>query len=101
MKDVRLVVFHQPGPAWNPELPFFEQDGVQAHVEHYRALLGQGKLEMGGPFLDGTSGGMMIPVQGIDEAEISAFAQSDPAVRSGLLQAVVRPWMIGMRASPV
>jgi uncharacterized protein YciI len=97
MRDMRHVVFHQPGPKWDSALPFFEQEGVQEHVGHYRALHAEGKLEMGGPFLDATSGGMMITAQGVDDAEIAAFAEADPAVRSGLLIAVVRPWMLGMR----
>jgi hypothetical protein len=43
---------------------------------------------------------MMIPTAGVDEAEVRRFAAEDPAVRSGLLQVEVRPWLIGMRAQP-
>ena len=56
-----------------------------------------GKLELGGPFMDSAAGGMMIPAAGLGEDEIRKFAQDDPAVRSGLLRAEVRPWLIGMR----
>lgn len=97
MQDIRHVVFHRPGPAWVPGKSLFEQAGVREHVEHYRQWLVTGRLAMGGPFLDGGGGGMMIPAAGTPEDEIWRFAAEDPAVRSGLLVVEVRPWMIGMR----
>jgi uncharacterized protein YciI len=96
-RDVRWVVLHLPGPAWQPGKSLFEQPGVREHVEHYRQLLAAGKLALGGPHLDARGGGMMIPAAGVAEAEIRQFAADDPAVRSGLLVAEVRPWLIGMR----
>ena len=98
MKDIRHVVLHAPGPAWEHGKSPFEQVGAREHAEHYRRLLADGKLELGGPHLDERGGGMMIPAAGVDEAEIRRFAAEDPAVRSGLLQVEVRPWLIGMRA---
>jgi uncharacterized protein YciI len=97
MRDIRYVVFHSPGPRWQPGKPLFEQDGVQDHVNHYRPWAESGKLAMGGPFLDGAAGGMMIPSEAMPQAEIEEFAQADPAVRSGLLVAQVRPWLVGMK----
>lgn len=96
-KDVRFVVLHRPGPAWQAGKRMFEQPGVRAHVEHYRQWLEQGKLQLGGPYLDATGGGMMIPVAGVSEPEARAFANADPAVKDGTLVAEVRPWLIGMR----
>jgi uncharacterized protein YciI len=84
-------------PNWQPNKSMFEQEGVAEHVAHYRQLLEAGKLEFGGPHIDQTGGGMMIPVTGIAEDEITAFANDDPAVRSGLLVATVRPWLVGMK----
>lgn len=98
MPDIRYVVIHHPGPRWQAGVPLFEQQGLQAHVEHYRQLLAQGKLALGGPFLDAAAGGMMIPTAGQDEAEIRAFAAADPAVISGLLSFELRQWMVGMQA---
>nr|WP_316641952.1 YciI family protein [uncultured Roseateles sp.] len=98
MPDIRYVVMHHPGPRWQAGVPLFEQQGLQAHVEHYRQLLAQGKLALGGPFLDAAAGGMMVPTAGLDEAEIRAFAEADPAVVSGLLTFELRQWMVGMRA---
>lgn len=95
-RDVRYVVLHSPGPAWHPGKSLFEQQGVREHVEHYRKLLAQGKLLLGGPHLDAKGGGMMIPAAGVAEAEIRHFASEDPAVKSGLLLVEVRPWLVGM-----
>jgi uncharacterized protein YciI len=97
MRDIRFVVMHTPGPHWQADLPLFEQRGIAEHIAHFRGLLESGKLEMGGPFLDAAAGGMMIPVEGLSEAEIVAFANADPAVISGLLRAEVRQWMVGMK----
>lgn len=97
VKDIRFVVLHSPGPRWQKGKGMFEQEGLQDHVAHYRQLLEAGKLELGGPHVDEASGGMMIPAAGVAEDEIRAFALADPAVKSGLLKAEVRPWLIGMR----
>lgn len=96
MKDVRFVVFHRPGPSWMPGKSMLEQPGIQEHVAHYRKWLEAGKLELGGPHLDGAGGGMMIPIAGVTEQEVRPFAMEDPAVKSGTLIAEIRPWLIGM-----
>jgi uncharacterized protein YciI len=93
MPKPRFVVFHRPGPSWKLGVPAFEQPGLQAHVEHFAELLKAGKLELGGPFLDESSGGMMIPEAGVSEAEIRSFAADDPTVKAGLLAFEVRQWM--------
>jgi uncharacterized protein YciI len=97
MRDIRYLVLHTPGPQWQPGRSLFEQEGVQEHVTHFRKLLAEGKLSLGGPFLDEFAGGMMIPTEGLSEAEITAFANADPAVASGLLRVAVRPWLVGMK----
>lgn len=96
MKDIRYVVFHRPGPAWQAGRSMFEQPGVALHVQHYRAWLQAGKLALGGPHLDAGGGGMMVPAAGVDEAEVRRFAVEDPAVRDGTLLVEIRPWLIGM-----
>ena len=98
MPDVRYVVVHTPGPRWKTGAPLSGQDGIAAHISHYRQLLDSGKLALGGPFLDERAGGMMIAAAGVTEAELAAFAAADPSVVDGLLHAHVRPWMIGMQA---
>ncbi|HEY2559999.1 MAG TPA: YciI family protein [Caldimonas sp.] len=96
MRATQFVVVHTPGPGWNPSVAAFEQDGLREHVAHYAQLLAQGKLVMGGPFLDARSGGMMVAEPGVAEEELRAFAAADPAVTSGLLAFEVRPWLVGL-----
>lgn len=98
MPDIRYVVFHAPGPRWQADVGVFEQPGLQAHIDHYRALLAAGRLALGGPHVDARAGGMMVAAAGVGEAELAAFAAADPAVIDGLLTAEVRPWLIGMAA---
>lgn len=95
--SVHQVIFHLPGPAWEPGLPLQQQVGVMAHRQHYAELLAQGKLESGGPFLDGGGGGMMIALEGVGAEELEEFARADPAVQSGLLTFEIRPWLMGMQ----
>ena len=96
MKPSQFVVVHSTGPSWKAGVPAFEQDGLQLHVAHYAELLKQGKLVMGGPFLDAKSGGIMIADPGVSEEELRRFAAADPAVKSGLLTFEVRPWLVGL-----
>jgi len=96
MQDIRYVVFHRPGPAWQPGKNMFEQAGVREHVAHYLQWLDAGKLALGGPHVDPAGGGMMVPVAGLAEDEVRRFAADDPAVKGGTLIAEVRPWLIGM-----
>lgn len=97
MRDIRYLIVHSPGPKWQAGRPIFEQAGVQEHIAHFRQLLDDGRLLMGGPFLDEHAGGMMVSVEGVGEDEVTAVAHADPAVRSGLLRVAVRPWLIGMK----
>jgi uncharacterized protein YciI len=87
---------HHPGPRWRAGVAAFEQPGIEAHVDHYRKLYEQGKLQMGGPFLDARGGGMMVATEAITEADLAHFAALDPAVQDGLLTYEVRPWLLGM-----
>lgn len=93
--EILVVIIHHPGPAWQAGVPFKEQSGLQGHIDHYREMLKNGTLQLGGPFLD-DSGGMMISIAGASLEELKTFAQGDPAVKSGLLTADVKPWLIGM-----
>ncbi len=97
MQDIRFVIVHRPGPKWVEGKPMFEQEGLGEHVAHYRGWLADGKLLAGGPFLDGFAAGMMVPEPNLPEAEIRAFAEADPAVRTGLLLAEVHAWLVGMK----
>ena len=94
--SIRYVVFHTPGPRWQPGIDFREQDGVREHVQHYSRFHEQGKLVLGGPFLLQDAGGMMVATKDVSREELESFAASDPAVQSGLLLYEVRPWLTPM-----
>jgi uncharacterized protein YciI len=95
----QFVVMHEAGRLWRPHVSAVDQPGIQEHIDHYRRLFREGKLLMGGPFLDDKGGGMMIAALGVDPVELTAFAAADPAVKSGLLTFTVRPWLVGMNAN--
>ncbi len=94
--SIRYVVFHKPGPSWQVGVDFREQDGVRDHVQHYLKFHEEGKLELGGPFLLQDAGGMMVATKEVSQEELEAFAEVDPAVRSGLLVFEIRPWLTAM-----
>ena len=93
---VRHVVIHKPGPNWQTGVDFREQPGVMEHVKHYAMLHEQGKLLMGGPFMDPNSGGMMVAIEAVTKEELVSFANQDPAIQSGLLTFEVKTWYIPM-----
>jgi len=92
-----FVLVHSPGPKWQEGLSFQEQPGVDEHVRYMGELFERGLMVMGGPFLD-NSGGMMISRTDTLEAALR-LARSDPAVRSGLLNVKVHPWLVPMRST--
>lgn len=92
------MIAHLPGAAWVPGVPFREQPGVELHLGTMRGWLDSGRLVMGGPFLDEAGGGMaIVAFASLEDAEAAAHA--DPAVRAGLLEVQVRPWLMGMSAA--
>jgi hypothetical protein len=90
-----FAVIHKPGPQWKSGVDFRDQPGVKEHITHYRKWYTEGKLSLGGPYLD-NSGGMMITVPGLKQEDVNKFAADDPSVKSGLLTFEVKPWMIAM-----
>lgn len=98
MPEIRFVVFHKPGARWEHGRAMLEQEGLQAHVDHYRSLKAAGRLSVGGPFADAASGGMMITQPGLSFDDVDGFAAADPCVKSGLLRYEIRPWIQAMQA---
>ena len=85
------VLFHSPGPGWDHAKSFEDQPGIQAHVGFLRGLFEDGKLHMGGPFLDNSGGMAVLAVSSLDEAR--RIGESDPTVKQGLLTVASKPWM--------
>ena len=95
MPDPFYVMLHSPGPEWLPGTPFREQPEVGVHIAFMSGLLADGRLALGGPFLDDAGGGMaIVRAASLDEAR--QWAESDDSVRGGLLRVEVRPWMAAM-----
>lgn len=93
--DVRPVVVLKPGPAWRPDVDARHQEGFDAHVEHWRRWLDEGKLDMGGPWLDG-GGAIYIPAVGVLDSEIAKHAVADPAVKSSVMTFEIRRWYVAV-----
>ena len=86
------VVLYSPGVSWDERISFHDQVGAQEHLAYLSLLKRRGVLAMGGPYLD-DSGGLVV-LQGLSPDQARLLAYSDPAVRHGLLQAEIRPWLV-------
>jgi uncharacterized protein YciI len=90
----RYVIFHRPGPAWVAEAGVLEQKGVTQHFEYLQSAFLAGKIEMGGPFVAGASGGMIIMSPQSGEVDARELIAGDPGVISKLILAEVAAWMV-------
>jgi uncharacterized protein YciI len=95
------VLFHRAGPRWQPGIDFRSQPGVEDHFHFMRRLHDAGVLVVGGPFLDATVDGIdavgMVVVSFDSPATAQQWANDDEAVKAGLLNVTVRPWLIPMQ----
>ena len=90
-----FVLFHSPGPAWDPALPYPEQAGVTEHIGFMRSLAERGVMVLGGPFEHAEPDepvGMVI-IEAEDLAAARAMAEEDRSLAAGLLTVNVRPWL--------
>jgi uncharacterized protein YciI len=82
------------GPVWTPaETPELERL-QEAHLAYGTKLIGEGKIVLNGPLLDGglLRGVSVMWVSSLEEAQ--TLADGDPAVQAGRLVCEVRPWMV-------
>jgi uncharacterized protein YciI len=79
-------------------LDFREQPGVGDHIQHYSILHEQGKLFIGGPYIDQDSGGMMVAKASVKREDLEKFASVDPAITSGLLKYEIKSWFLAMQS---
>lgn len=87
-----FMVMNSPGANWLKNVSFREQPEISKHVEYMEDLLQKGKLVMGGPFTDNTGGVELLSVATLTEAQ--QIVDKDPAVKSGVLVAVIKEWYV-------
>jgi len=96
-KQTIFALCYRPGPAWLAGKTVFEQP-LQAHLAYMRSLRDTAGIVLGGPYSDDTGG--FIALEADSREAALAFVEGDPAIRDGVLQAEVHPWLIvGGRAS--
>lgn len=93
------VVVLSPGAAWNKDVTWAAQAGIDAHADYYKKALGDGKIQSFGPKIDG-QGAVVTPSPRLSTNEVRNLALQDPAVKSGLLKAEVIEWTIAAGQLP-
>jgi uncharacterized protein YciI len=83
---------YQRGPAWPAGQPAPRQ-ALHDHQVYLQRLMESGQLLIAGLFRDEAGGGIAV-LDCSDEAAARQMMEEDPAVRSGLLQATLRPWQM-------
>jgi uncharacterized protein YciI len=71
-------------------LPAFDPAQIAPHRVFLDALRAEGRLELAGPFTDGTGGAYLLRAD--DLAQATDIACRDPLHRSGSSRIVVHPW---------
>ncbi len=94
-----FVVLLDMGPKYDPALPLFGQPGIREHSAYMSQLEKEGKLLVGGPFVDkpgsltATGAIMLILADSLDEAR--KMMAVDPAQTSGLMTArEIKPFVM-------
>jgi uncharacterized protein YciI len=86
-----FAIIYKPGPNWQ-ENQQEQQQELDQHDGYIKHLRQNRKLKQGGRYGDKVHGAPVIEAR--DEAEARDVAARDPAVKSGVLEAVVLPWNI-------
>jgi uncharacterized protein YciI len=81
---MRYVALIGHGPRWIAGKPVWEQGPpIQAHLASMRDRYDEGRLLLGGPFMDPSGGIAVLDVE--DEAAAVALMEADPGVQAGVL----------------
>ncbi len=70
--------------------PAFRAEVLPDHRRFLSELARQGRLELSGPFADGTGGAYLIRATSLEEAK--TVAEQDPLASSGASELVVKEW---------
>lgn len=78
------------GPKWNRALPAAQQHGIREHGQYMSRLSSEGRIVVGGPFLEdvaaGTVSGAMVVFATADGAEARRIMEDDPGMKAGLFE---------------
>ena len=88
------MVLYTPGPQWLTGLPAYQQPGITDHVQYIDSIAGKQGKTMGGSFADGKSSASLW--FGKTKMQVQQIVDSDPSIRSGLQQAEIKEWIIGI-----
>ncbi|ASB88173.1 YciI family protein [Bacillus sonorensis] len=69
----------------------FDNTYVPAHYDYLNRLKEENRLEMYGPFGDGSGGAYLIQADSFEEAQ--KIGHSDPLIESGASILVVKEWL--------
>lgn len=87
-----FLVYHGPGPNWDPKRSRREQEEWEEHAAFMDALAEEGVIVLGGP-VDPTHA--VIVVRSADEREAERRLAEDPWKKTGILQVVnIARWEI-------
>jgi len=87
----QYVVILKPGPNWIQGKSASEQPLLE-HGRYLQGLMNRGSLQLAGPFLDNTSGGMIL-LNVTDGSEARYIVEHDPGVLAQTLQLeMIRPF---------
>jgi uncharacterized protein YciI len=94
----QYVVILKPGPNWIQGKSASEQPLLE-HGGYLHGLMNRGTLQLAGPFLDNTGGGMIL-LNVPDESEARQIVEHDPGVLAQTLQLeTIRPFRTAFDAA--
>lgn len=70
---------------------------MSEHFGYLQSLLGEGKLLLAGPCLDGTFG--IVIYQADSDQEAENIMMDDPAVKAGIMTAEFHPFKVSLLAN--
>jgi len=88
MKNYFLII-HIPGPTCK-EGEGFQNQNLMEHGAYIHSLYKEGIAIEGGPFLDNSGGMAIVSVDNLAQAE--EIVKNDPAIKTGVFTADIRPW---------
>jgi len=82
----KIIALYEAGPNWSNSKQY-----VAEHLDYLRAQLKKGTLVVGGPFLGGEKGGLIV-LNVSDPKEADALVQQDPFVANKVVTYTTRQW---------